>query len=175
MGTFANSQCCTVANVEVNMKTGKMVATHLTIAQNNGITVNLDGVGNQMSGAVIQGLSRAMWEQATWNKERVTTLDWVTYPILRFKDAPTVTLVNVHPGDYTTITPGDESQNVFAGNTAAQAQGWLLTGSGEPPTSAVGSAMANAFFDATGARVRQAPMTPAVTRGVLKAAGLLMA
>ena len=175
MGTFANSQCCTVAHVEVNMKTGKMVAKHLTVAQNNGITVNLDGVGNQMSGAVIQGLSRAMWEQATWNTERVTTLDWVTYPILRFMDAPTVTLVNVHPGAYTTIIPGDQSQNVFAGNTAAQAEGWLLTGSGEPPTSAVGSAMANAFFDATGARVRQTPMRPAVTRGVLKDAGLLMA
>ncbi len=175
MGTFANSQCCTVANVEVNMKTGKMVATHLTIAQNNGITVNLDGVGNQMSGAVIQGLSRAMWEQATWNKSRVTTLDWVTYPILRFKDAPTVSLVNVHPGEYKTVIPGDQSLDVFAGNTAAQAQGWTLTGSGEPPTAAVGSAMANAFFDATGARVRQAPMRPSVTRGVLKDAGLLIA
>jgi nicotinate dehydrogenase subunit B len=175
MGTFANSQCCTVASVQVNMKTGKMVATHLTVAQNNGITVNLEGVGNQMSGAAIQGLSRAMWEEATWNQERVTTLDWVTYPILRFKDAPTVTIVNVHPGIYTTINPGDQTQNVFAGNTAAQAEGWLLTGSGEPPTSAVGSAMANAFFDATGARVRQAPMRPAVTRGVLKSAGLLMA
>jgi nicotinate dehydrogenase subunit B len=175
MGTFANSQCCTVANVQVNMKTGKMVATHLTVAQNNGITVSLDGVGNQMSGAAIQGLSRVMFEQASWNKERITTLDWVTYPILRFKDAPTVTIINVHPGEYMTITPGDESQNVFAGNTAAQAEGWLLTGSGEPPTSAVGSAMANGFFDATGARARQAPMTPAVTRGVLKAAGLLMA
>jgi nicotinate dehydrogenase subunit B len=175
MGTFANSQCCTLADVEVNMKTGKMVAKHLTVAQNNGITVNLDGVGNQMSGAVIQGLSRAMWEQATWNTERVTTLDWVTYPILRFIDAPTVTLVNVHPGVYTTIIPGDTSLNVFAGNTAAQAEGWLLTGSGEPPTSAVGSAMANAFFDATGVRVRQTPMTPAVTRGELKNAGVLMA
>jgi len=175
MGTFANSQCCTIANVEVNMKTGKMVAKHLTVAQNNRITVNLEGVGNQMSGAVIQGLSRAMFEQATWNMDRVTNLDWVTYPILRFKDAPTVTLVNVHPGKYTTINPGDETQNVSAGNTAAQANGWLLTGSGEPPVSAVGSAMANAFFDATGVRIRQAPMTPAVTRGALKNAGLLMA
>jgi CO/xanthine dehydrogenase Mo-binding subunit len=173
-GTFANSQCCTVANVEVNMKTGKLLAKHLTLAQNNGITVNLDGVGNQMSGAVIQGLSRAMYEQATWNQSRVTTLDWVTYPILRFKDAPSVTLVNVHPGTYTTVIPGDETLEVFAGNTAAQANGWLLTGSGEPPTSAVGSAMANAFFDATGVRIRQAPMTPAATKGALKGAGVLM-
>jgi nicotinate dehydrogenase subunit B len=174
MGTFGSTQCCTVAQAEVNMKTGKMVAKHLTISQNNGITVSLDGVANQMSGAVIQGLSRAMWEQGSWTKDRVTNLDWVSYPILRFKDAPTVTLVNVHPTGATVVKPGDTSQNVFAGNTAAQAAGWLATGSGEPPTAAVGSAMANAFFDATGVRVRQAPMTPAVTRGVLKAAGLLM-
>jgi nicotinate dehydrogenase subunit B len=173
IGTFANSQACCIADVEVNVKTGKMVAKHITIAQNNGITVNLEGVTNQMSGALIQGLSRAMWEAPAWNKERVTTLDWVTYPILRFKDAPTVTLVNVHPGQYKVVTPGDESLDVISGNTEAFNEGWLLTGSGEPPTTCVSSAMANAFFDATGARVRQAPMTPAVIRGSLKAAGVV--
>src|SRR5581483_8921923 len=148
IGTFANSQACCIADVEVNVKTGKMVAKHITIAQNNGITVNLEGVTNQMSGALIQGLSRAMWEAPAWNKERVTTLDWVTYPILRFKDAPTVTLVNVHPGQYKVVTPGDESLDVISGNTEAFNEGWLLTGSGEPPTTCVSSAMANAFFDA---------------------------
>ncbi len=60
-----------------------------------------------MSGALIQGLSRALYEQPTWNKERITSLDWVTYPILRFKDSPKVTLVNVHPGKYTIVVPGD--------------------------------------------------------------------
>jgi len=172
MGTFASSQCCVVADVQVNVKTGKMVAKHVVIAQNNGITVNLEGVGNQMSGALIQGLSRAMWEAPAWNKERVTTLDWVSYPILRFKDTPTVTLVNVHPGKYTVINPGDQTQDVRAGNTAAFNNGWLLSGSGEPPTTAISSAMANAFFDATSARVRQAPMTPSTIRGALKAAGV---
>jgi len=57
-----------------------MIAKHVWIAQNNGITVNLEGVSNQMSGALMQGLSRAMWEEATWNTERVTSLDWVTLP-----------------------------------------------------------------------------------------------
>jgi CO/xanthine dehydrogenase Mo-binding subunit len=172
-GTFASSQVALVADVEVNVKTGSLVAKHVWIAQNNGITVNIEGVTNQMSGALIQGLSRAMWEQPTWNKERVTSLDWVTYPILRFKDHPSVTLINVHPGQYATITPGSTTGNVQTGNTAAQAEGWLLTGSGEPPTSAISSAMANAFFDATGARVRQAPMRPEVVRGALKAAGVV--
>ena len=156
----------------MNKKTGKIVVKHLYISQNNGITVNLEGVTTQMSGAAIQGLSRALYEQATWNKDRVTSLDWVSYPILRFKDSPTVTLVNVHPGKYTTVKPGDTSQDVQAGNTAAFNNGWLLSGSGEPPTTAVSSAVANAFFDATGVRIRQAPMNPSTVRQVLKDAGV---
>jgi CO/xanthine dehydrogenase Mo-binding subunit len=172
MGTFASSQVALVADVEVSKKTGKIIAKHVWIAQNNGISVNLEGVTTQMSGAMIQGLSRAMWEQATWNKERVTSLDWVSYPILRFKDHPSVTLINVHPGKYTVVTPGSETGDVGAGNTAAAANGWLLSGSGEPPTTAISSAIANAFFDATGVRIRQAPMNPATVRSVLKNAGV---
>jgi CO/xanthine dehydrogenase Mo-binding subunit len=171
-GTFASSQTGVVADIEVNKKTGKIVVKHLYISQNNGITVNLEGVTTQMSGAAIQGLSRALYEQATWNKDRVTSLDWVSYPILRFKDSPTVTLVNVHPGKYTTVKPGDTSQDVQSGNTAAFNNGWLLSGSGEPPTTAVSSAVANAFFDATGVRIRQAPMSPTTVRQVLKDAGV---
>ncbi|HZQ64060.1 MAG TPA: molybdopterin cofactor-binding domain-containing protein, partial [Gaiellaceae bacterium] len=171
-GTFASSQVGVVADIEVNKKTGKIVVKHAYVAQNNGITVNLEGVGNQMSGALIQGLSRALYEQATWNDERVTSLDWVTYPILRFKDSPKVTLVNVHPGKYTLINPGDQTQDVQAGNTEAFNEGWNLSGSGEPPTVGIGSAVANAFFDATGVRIRQAPMNPATVRRVLKDAGV---
>jgi CO/xanthine dehydrogenase Mo-binding subunit len=172
LGTYASSQVALVVDMNVNVKTGKMVADHVFIAQNNGITVNLEGVGNQMSGAMIMGLSRVMWEAASWDKERVTSNDWVTYPILRFKDHPSVTLINVHPGQYTTISPGSETGDVSAGNTAAYSEGWLATGSGEPPGTAIGSAMANGFFDATGVRIRQAPMRPPTVLGVLKAAGI---
>ncbi|HEY4347082.1 MAG TPA: molybdopterin cofactor-binding domain-containing protein [Gaiellaceae bacterium] len=178
-GTFASSQVGMVADVTVNIKTGKVVATHLYMSQNNGITIGPQLVTNQMSGAAIQGLSRVMWEEATWNRERVTSLDWVSYPILRFADSPKVTLVNVHPGQYVTVVPGDfttatnKGADVTAGNTEAFNEGWTLTGSGEPPTAAVGSAVANAFFDATGARVRQAPMRPATVRAALKAAGIV--
>jgi CO/xanthine dehydrogenase Mo-binding subunit len=124
-----------------------------------------------MSGALIQGLSRALYEAPTWNKERITSLDWVTYPILRFKDAPKVTLVNVHPGKATVVTPGDLTVDVRAGNTATLSAGWNLSGSGEPPTVGIGASVANAFFDATGVRIRQAPMNPATVRQVLKDAG----
>jgi CO/xanthine dehydrogenase Mo-binding subunit len=170
-GTFASSQVGVIADVQVEKKTGKIVVQHAYVAQNNGITVNVEGVTSQMSGALIQGLSRALYEAPTWNKERVTSLDWVTYPILRFKDAPKVTLVNVHPNKATLVTPGDFSANVQAGNTAAFDAGWNLSGSGEPPTVGIGSAVANAFFDATGVRIRQAPMNPATVRQVLKDAG----
>jgi CO/xanthine dehydrogenase Mo-binding subunit len=162
-----------VADIEVDMKTGKILVTHAGVSQNNGITVGPDLVANQMSGSLIQGLSRAMHEAPAWNKERVTTLDWVTYPILRFKDSPKVTLVNSHPGKHTLVVPGDHSVDVSAGNTAAYANGWNLSGSGEPPTVGIGSAVANAFFDATGVRLRQAPMTAAVVRGTLQNAGKL--
>jgi CO/xanthine dehydrogenase Mo-binding subunit len=143
----------------------------VTVAQNNGITVGPDLVASQMSGSLIQSLSWAMHEAPSWNKERVTSLDWVTYPILRFKDAPKVTLVNVHPTGGTVVTPGDTKVDVRAGNTAAFNAGWLLSGSGEPPAVGMASSVANAFFDATGARIRQKPMTPAVARGSLAAAG----
>jgi CO/xanthine dehydrogenase Mo-binding subunit len=155
------------------MQTGKMVAKHLYIAQNNGITMSPSLVTSQMSGAAIQGLSRAMWEQPTWNTERITSLDWVSYPILRFADHPSVTLINVHPGQYTTVIPGDMTANVTAGNTAAFNEGWLATGSGEPPTTPIAAAMANGFFDATGVRIRQSPMRPTTTRAVLKDAGVI--
>ena len=70
------------------------------------------------------------------------------------------------------IEPGSETGDVERGNTSAFNEGWLATGSGEPPGTAIGSAVANGFFDATGARIRQAPMRPPVVRGVLKAAGV---
>jgi hypothetical protein len=175
-GTFANSQVGMVADVQVNMKSGAMVAQHVYVAQNNGITAGPQLVANQMSGSTIMGLSRAMWEQPQWNTQRVTSLDWVTYPILRFSEAPKVTLINVHPGQYTTVNPdfttGGQNVDVSQGNTNAWNQNWLLTGSGEPPVSAIAAAMANAFFDATGARIRWSPMRPAMVRGALKNAGV---
>jgi CO/xanthine dehydrogenase Mo-binding subunit len=172
LGQFASSQSGVVADIEVNVKSGKIVVKHMYISQNNGITISPQLVGNQMSGAAIQGLSRALYEQVTFTKERITSSDWVTYPILRFKDSPTVTIVNSHPGKHTIVVPGATDTDVSAGNTAAFNANWALSGSGEPPQTAVSSAVANAFFDATGVRIRIAPMNPANVRATLKAAGV---
>ena len=91
----------------------------------------------------------------------MTSLDWVTYPILRFKDAPKITFSLVQRTDIPAVATG----------TTASV-GLLATGSGEPPTAPIAAAVANAFFDATGVRIREAPMTPGRVRAALKAAGV---
>jgi CO/xanthine dehydrogenase Mo-binding subunit len=136
-----------IADIEVNKKTGKIRATHIYNATDAGLAVNPAGIENQMSGGSIFGLSRIL-EQVNFNKSRVTSLDWVTYPILRFKDAPLVTNVLVSRPDQ------------------------LPLGSGEPTVVPVPGAVANAFFDATGVRIRTGPFTPAVVRATLRAAGV---
>ncbi|HEX4519587.1 MAG TPA: molybdopterin cofactor-binding domain-containing protein [Gaiellaceae bacterium] len=170
-GTFGNSQVATVADVSVNIKTGKITVNHLYVAHNNGITGSPDLIANQAEGASIMGLSRTMQEQLVFSKERVTSVDWVTYPILRFADAPHVTVGIVTPTGVVMNKPGGGT-NVLDGNSQAYSAGWINTGSGEPAMAAVPAAVANALFDATGARLREAPMTPARVRGALAAAGV---
>jgi nicotinate dehydrogenase subunit B len=171
-GTFANTQVAMVADIQVDLRSGKITPKHLTIAQNTGFTVSPGLVANQMTGAAIQGLSRALAEEVTFSTERVTSLDWVGYPILRFADSPTVTAVVVAPGANLVVAPGANA-SIIAGNVAAAAQGWTVTGSGEPASVPPGAAVANAFFDATGVRLFQAPMTPGRVRAALKAAGVV--
>jgi nicotinate dehydrogenase subunit B len=144
-GTAAYSGA--VVEIEVNKKTGHIRATHIYNATDAGLAVNPSGIENQMSGGSIFGLSRIL-EQVNFNKSRVTSLDWVTYPILRFKDAPKVTNILINRPDQ------------------------LPLGTGEPTVCPVPGAVANAFFDATGVRIRTGPFSPAVVRATLKAAGV---
>ncbi len=137
-----------VADVSVNVKTGKLSVTHLYAAEDHGLTVNPNLIDNQMLGNLIQGTSRALLEEVQFNTNHVTSTDWVTYPILRFKDAPQVTTVIVDRTDQPCL------------------------GAGEPPTCPVIGAIANAFFDATGVRMTEAPFTSGRVRATLKAAGV---
>jgi nicotinate dehydrogenase subunit B len=137
-----------VVEISVSKKTGKITTLHVYNAVDAGLSVGLELVENQMLGASVQGVSRALYEEVTFNKSRVTSLDWVTYPILRFKDAPAVTNVIIQRTDQVPL------------------------GVGEPATTPMAAAIANAFFDATGVRIREAPMTPARVRATLKAAGV---
>jgi CO/xanthine dehydrogenase Mo-binding subunit len=144
----AGTTAAVVAEIEVNKKTGKIVVKHLYISQDAGLTVSPANANDQMIGGAIQATSRALHEQVNFDTGRVTSSDWVTYPILRFKDAPKVTPIVVQRPDK------------------------LAGGAGEVPMPSVVGAIANAFFDATGVRIRVAPMTPPRVRGVLDAAGV---
>ncbi len=137
-----------VVEIEVNKKSGKITAKNIFNVFDVGLAVNPGLVANQQSGASIMGLSRVLHEAVNFNKNRVTSLDWVTYPILRFEETPTVT------------------------NTVLQQTNQLPLGAGEPGITPIPAAVANAFFDATGVRIRSLPMTPIVVREALKAAGV---
>jgi CO/xanthine dehydrogenase Mo-binding subunit len=143
---YARSFAGVVADVEVNKKTGKIVARHMYASQDAGLVVNPAFVENQMEGNLVQATSRALIEEVVTSKKRVTSLDWASYPIIRFKEHPNVSTVIVDRPDIAS------------------------TGSGEPPTAPTAAAIANAFFDATGVRIRQAPMTPGKVRAALAAA-----
>ncbi len=148
LGGFAGSQAGVVVDITLNKQTGKIVVNHAYSSQVAGLTVYVPGAENQMVGNMVQGASRALYEEIVFNRAQVTSLDWVTYPIMRFADSPTVSYQVVQRTDL------------------------VSTGSGEPPTAPIAAAIANAFFDATGVRIRTAPMTPARVRAVLKVAGI---
>jgi CO/xanthine dehydrogenase Mo-binding subunit len=147
LGSFAGSQSGAVADIEIDRETGKIRVLHAYSAQVSGLGVSLEGLESQMMGSLIMGTSRTLFESVAFDTKRVTGLDWVTYPILRFKDHPTIHYKVVQRLD---LAP---------------------TGAGEPPDASVPAAIANAFFDATGVRIREAPLTPARVRNVLRAAG----
>jgi CO/xanthine dehydrogenase Mo-binding subunit len=143
MATTGNQ--AVAADVEVNTKTGKIVAKHLYAVQDPGLVINPALVESQIMGNLVQTASRALVEELSYSRVRVTSLDWATYPILRFRDAPKVTAVVI------------SRPEIAAG------------GAGEQTAGPVFAAIANAFFDATGVRIREAPMTPSKVRAVLKA------
>ena len=125
-----------VAEVEVDRKTGDVRVSRVCIGHDCGQIINPDGLANQIEGGVIQTVSRTLMEQVEWDKTKVTSVDWATYPILRFPDAPRVEVDMIN-------TPGEVS--------------W---GAGEPTATAIPAAIANAIYDATGARLRSIPFTP---------------
>jgi len=134
----------TIAEVEVQPATGHVHVRRAYVAYDCGLIVNPDGLRNQIEGATIQGISRALLEAVTYDAHAVTSVDWKTYPILAFPAVPDtveVALLN-HPDQ----------------------PAW---GAGEPATCTVAGAIANAIFDATGARVRAIPLTPERVRAAL--------
>ena len=171
MGSFAGTMVANIADIEVNRKTGKIRVEKLYSAQDTGLVVYPGGVENQAVGSLVQGASRALVEEVAFDGSRVTSLDWVTYPIMRFKDSPKVQFEFIQRTDIPAASAGAMQPNGTTAPTSTVAlSGLYAGGSGEPPTSCVSAAIANAFFDATGVRMRTAPMSPARVRATLAAA-----
>jgi CO/xanthine dehydrogenase Mo-binding subunit len=126
-----------VADVAVDRRTGAIRVERFHVAHDCGQIINPDGLRNQLEGNVVQTTGRTLFEELKFDRSRVTSLDWESYPILTFRDAPEVRMDLI---DRPTEKP------------------W---GAGEPTSSVVPSAIANAVFDATGARLRSVPFTPA--------------
>jgi CO/xanthine dehydrogenase Mo-binding subunit len=133
-----------VVEVRVDRASGKVRVERAYVAHDCGLIVNPDGVRNQIEGNVIQGLSRALLEEVRFDRQAVTSLDWASYPILRFSDVPDEIAISL-------IDRRDQPS----------------LGAGEPATAPVFAAVANAIFDATGARLRSIPFTPERVKAAL--------
>ena len=131
-----------VAEVEVDRRSGKVRAKRFAVAHDCGCIINPDLLRSTIEGNIVQATSRSLWEQVRFDRQKVTSVDWATYPILDITEAPEkidIVLLN-HPE----IPP---------------------TGAGEPSTRPVAAAIANAIFDATGVRQRRAPFRPEQVKG----------
>jgi nicotinate dehydrogenase subunit B len=126
-----------VAEIEVDLATGKLIVKRLVVAIDAGPISNPDGLRNQSEGGALQGLSRALGEEVTWDDHNVTSIDWRTYHSLPLGFAvPKIEVVLLNRPDQP------------------------ATGAGETAITVVAGAIGNAIFDATGARIRQVPFTP---------------
>ena len=132
-----NGYCAMVAEVDVDQGTGGVVVRRLTIANDCGPISNPDGLRNQLEGGALHGVSRTLLEEVTWDEEKITSIDWRSYrPLYVGTDVPQI---------HTVLIDRTEGEAMGAGETAV---------------TIVAGAVANAVFDATGARIRQIPFTP---------------
>jgi nicotinate dehydrogenase subunit B len=144
LSTRGGTYVGTIAEVEVNRRTGAARVTRFVCAHDCGLIINPEALRGTIAANLIQSMSRGMKEEVTFDRSSVTSVDWATYPIARAHDIPAqvdIVLIN-HPE----LPP---------------------SGAGEPSSRATAAAIANAVFDATGARVRQMPLTPARIKAAL--------
>jgi nicotinate dehydrogenase subunit B len=139
-----NGYCSVVAEVDVRLDTGVVTPKRFVIAADVGPISNPDGLKNQLEGGSLQGLSRTLLEEVSWDDEKVTSIDWRTYkPLYLGAEVPKIEIVLIN-----------------------QAEGEAM-GAGETAITVVPAAIANAVFDATGVRLRQVPFTPERVKAAL--------
>jgi nicotinate dehydrogenase subunit B len=135
-----------VVDVEVDQDTGKIAVKRIWVAIDAGPISNPDGLRNQAEGGALQGMSRALGEEVTWDDQKVTSVDWRTYHSLPLGFAiPKIECVLLN-------RPDEEA-----------------TGAGETAITVIAPAIGNAIFDATGVRLRQIPLTAERVKAALAA------
>jgi CO/xanthine dehydrogenase Mo-binding subunit len=122
--------------VAVERATGRIRVTRVVCAQDCGLMINPECVQSQLEGNIIQTLSRALYEEVVYDRDRVTTVDWASYPILTFPEVPALEFELIQRLDQPPL------------------------GTGEAASTPVAAALANAVFDATGVRLRTVPFRP---------------
>ena len=132
----SNSVVAVIAEVEVEKSTGDVTVKRVVVAHDCGLIINPDGLKNQIEGNVIQGTSRALLEEVRFDSTGIKSLDWSSYPILRYEKIPQIDIELIDRPEMPAL------------------------GGGEPSIGPVPAAIANAIFDATGARLREVPFTP---------------
>jgi CO/xanthine dehydrogenase Mo-binding subunit len=129
--------------VDVERATGKIRVKRVACAHDCGLVINPDALRAQIEGNILQTLSRTLFEEVAFDRARVTSVDWASYPILRFPDAPEI-LIDI-------VSRPREPP----------------LGAGEASATPVPAALANAVFDATGARLTTVPFTRERVRAAL--------
>ncbi len=128
--------CAIASEVEVNRETGRARLVRAVAAVDSGQVVNPDGLINQIEGAIVQSMSWTLYESVTFDDTRITSIDWQTYPILRFDAVPD--RIDVH---------------------IINRPGQPFLGSGETGQGPAAASIANAIANATGKRLRNLPLT----------------
>ncbi|MDE0226739.1 MAG: molybdopterin-dependent oxidoreductase [Gammaproteobacteria bacterium] len=134
---YKNQQSCVAIVLEVSVSDDASIKVRrVWIAADAGRTVDPDGLVNQLEGGTVQALSWCLKEAVAFDADGVTSVDWSSYPILRFTEIPRMETVIL---DYPGLDP---------------------LGAGEATMGPASAALANAVFAATGVRLRDLPMTP---------------
>jgi nicotinate dehydrogenase subunit B len=140
-----NGYCANITEVDVDQDTGVITVKRCVVAMDSGPISNPDGIRNQVEGGTLQGVSRALLEEVSWGTDRVTSVDWRSYkPLYLGAQVPQVESILINQTDVAAM------------------------GAGETAVTVTAAAIGNAFFDATGVRLREIPFTPERVKAALE-------